>query len=355
MLAAESLERRGSGIARVARLMARVLADEAREGRLEVQALALNDHEPARDLELPVRTAGGSRLRFVVAVHAAALRCDALLYDFAGMARAHPRLLPRRRPYLVWTHGIEAWERARPDHLARLRAADVLVAPSLHTRVRAVALHAGLDRMQVCPLATEENDALPSPTLTFEATALVLARLDEDGGYKGHRELIACWPEVVRRVPNARLVIAGDGPGRGTVAAWVRSSPVAEHITLRGFVPEAELSALWQDAWLLAMPSRGEGFGVVYVEAMRRGVPVIASRHDAASEIVLDGETGYTVDLAGSGELVERLVALLSDRPRARALGAAGQARWAEQYRYDSFRERFTPLLWSLLRTVRAA
>jgi phosphatidylinositol alpha-1,6-mannosyltransferase len=93
------------------------------------------------------------------------------------------------------------------------------------------------------------------------------------------------------------------------------------------------------------MPSRGEGFGLVYVEAMRHGVPVIASVHDAAPEINLDGETGYNVDLARPADLAERIIHLLRDRDWAARLGANGRRRWERHFRFSAFCERFVPLV----------
>jgi len=349
LLVAESLRRGGSGIARVARLVARVLAEQRAAGQLDARALCLNDRAPVEDLGLPVATAMGSRPRFVRDVHLSALRCDAMIYDFAGMARAHPRLFGLRRPHLVWMHGIEVWEHARVDHLARLRAADVLVAPSAYTRARAMALHGGLDHARVCALATEEDDAAPSPTFAAPPTALILARLDEGGGYKGHRELIACWPEVLRQVPAAQLVIAGDGPGRAVIEALVRRSPAHAQIALRGFVDESELAALFARAWVLAMPSRGEGFGVAYVEAMRHGLPVLGSIHDAAREVNAEAESGHNVDLDSPASLASALCRMLGDAPTCLRLGAGARARWQRDYRYAAFAQRFRPMLAALL------
>jgi phosphatidylinositol alpha-1,6-mannosyltransferase len=72
------------------------------------------------------------------------------------------------------------------------------------------------------------------------------------------------------------------------------------------------------------MPSRGEGFGLIYIEAMRRGLPVIASVHDAAPEVNLDNVTGYNVDLDRPDELPDRITRLLGDPDHAAALGRAG-------------------------------
>ena len=92
------------------------------------------------------------------------------------------------------------------------------------------------------------------------------------------------------------------------------------------------------------MPSRQEGFGIAYAEAMRYGLSVIASRQDAGQEVNVDGVTGYNVDLDAEGALADRLIALLSSREMASAFGAAGARRWAEHYRYSQFKARFAAI-----------
>jgi phosphatidylinositol alpha-1,6-mannosyltransferase len=122
-------------------------------------------------------------------------------------------------------------------------------------------------------------------------------------------------------------------------------SPARESIEFLGFVPEDDMPALWRRAHVFAMPSRGEGFGLVYIEAMRYGVPVIASIHDAGQEVNLDGETGFNVSLDRPREISDRLVELLSSPSLLRQMGAAGRRRWHELFRFSAFKRRFLPIV----------
>src|SRR5690349_8702621 len=181
LLAAESLEQGASGIARVARLMARVLAEEAARGQLHAEAIALRGG--GSDLALPVRSAHGSRARLLAATHRAALDHSHFLYDFSGIARAHPRV--GTRPYLTWIHGIEVWEEAEEKRLARARAAHTLLANSQYTLERARRLHRGLDHAQVCWLATESDEPAPAGLARARRPIIaIVSRLDAGGGYK---------------------------------------------------------------------------------------------------------------------------------------------------------------------------
>lgn len=330
------------GIARVARMM----ADSAVQAGLDLRLLSFLDETPIEVAGARAVACGGNRLSFLLRCHAEALRADYALYDSVGIARAHPRVPGLRRPYGVFIHGIEVWEALRPRDHRTLTDADLVLVNSQSTLRRFERLHGPLPQARVCELATEEDDGPPPRRAPYgPPTVLILGRIELDESYKGHDELIVGWPEVVAAAPGARLIIAGGGTGLGRVRELAGRSPVAASIEVLGFVPEQAIEGLWRRASVFAMPSRGEGFGLVYVEAMRRGVPVVASVHDAGGEVNLDGETGFNVDLDRPGELTGKLVMLLTQPDLVHRMGMAGQARWREHYRASAFRGRFQALL----------
>ena len=257
------------------------------------------------------------------------------------MARVHPHYAGSLRPYAAWIHGIEVWGDMRPDYLRALRRADLVFVNSRYTLERFQSTHGTLSTARVCPLATEQDEA-PAVLADFSGppTALIVGRAGADE-MKGHSELLASWPDVVSAVPAARLVIAGGGSGLEALREQVKASPAAGSIDLKGFVPADCLPKLFQEAHVFAMPSRQEGFGVAYVEAMRFGLPAISSRQDAGQEVVEDGVTGYNVDLLRKGELTARLIELLGGTDRCAALGTASHAVWKERFRFSHFAARF--------------
>jgi phosphatidylinositol alpha-1,6-mannosyltransferase len=329
-------------------MTARVLAERATIGRgIEADLLVVSDSELPVDLSLPAWTARGSRLEFAIRAHSAALRSSHFIYDFLGTSRAHCRLPPVRRPFLVWIHGVEVWEKARSYYIQAADRADMVVANSEHTRARAQECHGRFRRARVCWLATE-SDHLPPWSGAHgngPPTVLIVARIDADGGYKGHRELISAWPTVTDAVQGARLRIVGGGPGLELLKRDAARSSAAASIEVCGFVPEQAMVDVWKTATVLAMPSRGEGFGLTYIEAMRHGIPVVASVHDAGREVSVDGATGFNVNLDRPGQLEECLIELLRDRDLASRLGKHGQSRWSQHFRYSCFRDRFSELL----------
>ena len=341
-LGCELLTPAQGGIAVVARMTARALVDHG----VEVEPLALLDERQQQVAGLMAATVRGSRVRFAVHCHRAAIGKERFVYDSVGVARAHPRFWPLNKPYAVWIHGVEVWNNLHRDRARALKRAALVLVNSHHTLKKFVDLHWPLENAHVCPLATED-DSPPARGADFTGppTVFILARIDASQDYKGHRELIASWPEVVDAVPEARLVIAGGGSGLESVRAQAAESGVAGQIDVLGFVPDQDLPDLWRQAHVFAMPSRGEGFGLVYIEAMRHGVPVIASVQDAGQEVNLDGETGFNINLDRPEELTARLITLLENPDRARTMGQAGFRRWQQHYRYSAFAERLMSIL----------
>ena len=283
----------------------------------------------------------------------AVLQHTHFIYDSAGMARAHPRLPGLKRPYAVWMHGIEVWHGLRPEAYRAVQRADLRLVNSEFTLRRFREIHGDMSDAHVCWLATEDDDPPPfKPSFAEPPTVMILGRIDGGEGYKGHAELVEAWPEVVSAVPEARLLIVGGGPSLDSLKSIARASSSACKIEFTGFVAEQEMPTLWQRAHVFAMPSRKEGFGLVYVEAMRYGLPVIASVRDAGQEVNVDGVTGFNVDLDRKGELASRLITLLSDPDLAQRMGRAGHRRWQEHFRFSAFRRRFGPIMQAFLNSA---
>jgi phosphatidylinositol alpha-1,6-mannosyltransferase len=169
--------------------------------------------------------------------------------------------------------------------------------------------------------------------------------MDAGERYKGHDELIEAWRHVIKEVPSARLMFIGDGDDAWRLKAKVADVGLASSVKLPGFLNDAELSKAYREASVFAMPSRNEGFGLVYIEAMSHGVPCIGSLDDAARDVIVDGETGYLVAQSDVSALADRLIRLLSDPMLRQTMGANARTRVRNEYTYSRFRDQFTALL----------
>jgi phosphatidyl-myo-inositol dimannoside synthase len=347
LVVSESFSLERGGAARVGRLIAGVVRDNEWDARL----LALGDQFSVADFRLPSRVACGSRSKFILDCWCSALACTHFIYNHPGIARAHLRTPLINRPFAVWMLGIDAWgERMRGNYGKIVGAADQLIAISSFTRARAAEIVPRAREAAVCWPATEEDEvAQRQQEVRGPPTVLIFSRIDKSELQKGHLELIEAWPTVQSAVPEARLLIAGGGDGLEILRSLASSSSAARGIEFTGFLTQEQASTLWSRAHVFAMPSRQEGFGIVYVEAMRQSLPVIASVHDAGQEVNAHDVTGFNVNLDRPGELADRIILLLRDAALAQRMGRAGVSRWREHFSWSAFRRRLEPIIGDFL------
>jgi glycosyltransferase involved in cell wall biosynthesis len=142
---------------------------------------------------------------------------------------------------------------------------------------------------------------------------------------KGHLVLLRALSRARARVPAVTLGLAGRGPLEPALKAYARELGLEEAVRFLGFVSPVQRAI--EDAGIVVVPSLGEGFGMVALEAMERARPVIASAVGGLPEIVADGETGLVVPSGDADALAEAIVALAGDPQRAARMGAAGRER----------------------------
>ena len=148
--------------------------------------------------------------------------------------------------------------------------------------------------------------------------------------YKGFENLVRAMADV-----RATALIAGDGPLGGALAAEAARLGVADRVVLMGRVNDADLKACYHACDVFALPSveRSEAFGIVQLEAMACGKPVVNTRLDSAvPHVSLDGLTGLTVAPGDPAALAAALNALLDDPARRAAMGAAARRRVREEF-----------------------
>jgi phosphatidylinositol alpha-1,6-mannosyltransferase len=155
---------------------------------------------------------------------------------------------------------------------------------------------------------------------------------------KGQDTLLRAWPEVIKNVPGAALVIVGSGPYEADLHKLSERLRLPEDsVCFTGPVSQAELPAHYAAGDVFSMPCRTrrggldvEGLGIVYLEASAAGLPVVGGDSGGAPDAILPGETGYVVGGQDVPALADRLVTLLSDPAAAQAMGDKGRA-WVER------------------------
>jgi phosphatidylinositol alpha-1,6-mannosyltransferase len=274
-----------------------------------------------------------------------------IVFDHLALAQIQP-LVPAvfRRPYAVFLHDIEAWGRLGPLQKAALKGARVRISNSQYTANRVTSAHPDVGPVHVCHLALPRVEpavhlnAAVLDSISLSAV-LIVGRMGSTERYKGHDEVLAAWPEVKRRVPAAQLIVVGDGDDVPRLKRVATATGVGSSILFTGRVDEFTLHAIYDRAALFAMPSSREGFGLVYLEAMHHRLPCIASNEDAASEVIVQGQTGLLVSQRDVPGLAEAIVKLLQNTALRRQMGEAGFCRLKEIFSFSRFEARLIQLL----------
>lgn len=285
-----------------------------------------------------------------------------IVFDHLGIAGVQ-NLVPqsRRAPYAIFLHGLEVWGPLSPRQKQVLRSAAIRIANSHYTAKRVAETHPDIGPIEVCQLALLEDTAswaaphteAPDSGLIGKIgrnTVLIVGRMSSLERYKGHDQLIQAWPLVRHSVPDAQLIITGTGDDVPRLKAAAAETGCGESILFAGRVSDATLNMLYARAAMFAMPGRGEGFGLVYLEAMCHGLPCIAGTEDAAQEVVEQGKTGFLVNPDHIPELAETLIQLLVNPSLRKEMGEAGLRRAQTCFTFDQFKARFATVIAPLLK-----
>ena len=228
-------------------------------------------------------------------------------------------------PYTVITYGKEVWEPLPPPTQKALHQADQIWAISRYSRDRACAANS-LDpnRVAMVPCAVNGDIFCPGPPdpalvetygLTGCRVLMTVARLWSGDIYKGVDVTLRALPAIAAAVPEVKYLVIGRGDDQPRLAALAAALGVGDRVVFAGFVPSEALVAHYRLADAYVMPSQ-EGFGIVYLEAMACGLPVLSGDQDGSADPLQDGRLGWRVPHRDSQAVAAAAVAMLAGQDR---------------------------------------
>jgi phosphatidylinositol alpha-1,6-mannosyltransferase len=169
---------------------------------------------------------------------------------------------------------------------------------------------------------------------------------------KGQDKLIESMPTIIQEIPNAHLLLIGEGPYRKHLTELVRKRHLEEFVTFIGRIQFAQLPSYICCGEIFAMPSRSrfaglevEGLGIVYLEASACGLPVIAGASGGAPDAVIDGVTGVVVDGLDCAAIAVAAIQMLENPIKSQKMGLEGR-RWViAEWRWQIWADEFAKLL----------
>jgi len=346
------------GIQQVSRHVGAVLVKSAQEQNLPCKLLGLNDAPGQSSFkvgadEYGFRGFGRNKLALLSCLFRLMPRAQIICFGHVNLSPLG-LLLSAIRPrikYWVVTHGVEVWEPLPMIRRAGLRHAHGVIAVSSDTAERMVKAQ-GLERRRVSVVSPALDPAFMdapcdgnAPSLPPNSRMLLtVARLVSSEPGKGVDSVIAVLPDVLKAVPELFYVIIGGGDLQADLEALARKSPARDRILFVGKLKLDQLKSYYSRCDVFVMPSRQEGFGIVFVEAMALGKPVIAGNHGGALEVVRDGVTGYLMGSNDYKALTERLIQILQDEALCRKMGEAGREHVEQNYTFPRFEEKLAKI-----------
>ena len=370
LFAAVGLKKGSGGIAELSRQVFKTLLEMQRNNEigLEVHILEGGGPEPGDDLFAktdlpPIRWFASHRWKFALSL--LMTRSDIQLLDHVGLGRL-PGLLPAsiRIPYILLIHSIEIWNNKRRDYHRTAKNAALLIANSNYTAQKARSHYPGLPEIKVChpgkdvgagiaresesvgaSLAREKDHPHSNLQQPGPHAILIVGRLSAEQKHKGHDQLLEAMPTILQSVPDAQLIITGEGTDQKRLENKAQELNIANQVIFTGWANEDQLSTLYNQCALFAMPSDGDGFGIVFLEAMANGSPCVGLNNAAAAEIFENEKSGILVDREDRAAMANRLSSLLLDEAQRKRLGLAGQERYQSMFQGWHYAERLQSIL----------
>jgi phosphatidylinositol alpha-1,6-mannosyltransferase len=360
------------GIAAHNQQILRVLVRVARERSVEVTVLSFLEDDLDRPPFLPEAIAfrgfRGNKLRLALALFTRAFTRSLFVFDHVTLGiPLLPLIVAGRLRTVIFAHGSESWKRIRGASRWLFSSATLVITNS-HFTLKKMRTRISRFNGVACPLGLtpefELNARPPEPTgepLSLKnargemcalggRVCLLVGRMHPSEREKGHYELLQVWPQILSEFADAQLVFAGPGEDRESIARLACDRGVGNSVFLPGMMAHELLRRLYESCYAFTMPSRQEGFGLVYLEAMNAAKPCLGCRDGGAEEVIVDGETGLLIqNPIRNDELEGALRRLLGYPDTAREMGRRGFDRLHANFTSEHVQQRIYDQLAAIL------
>lgn len=295
----------------------------------------------------------GKRMKFVLQTFLQALKTDELILGHVNLALVGVlfKILRPQKKLTVICHGIEVFEPVSGLKKKLLQKADQLLAVSSFTKNKLIEQQqVPAKKINVFPNTLDPYFQLPTDFSKphflkerydineNEKVIFTLTRLNSEEGYKGYDKVISILPQLIKKGVSFKYILAGkaDAAEKKRMQTLIEANGLQQYVLMPGFIADEEVTAHYLLADVFVMPSKGEGFGIVYVEAMACGLPVIAGNKDGSTEALQFGELGTLIDPDNEGQLLDAISHVLKQKKEEKKL----QAKMLSFFSFEKYTER---------------
>jgi phosphatidyl-myo-inositol dimannoside synthase len=336
--------------------IAEVIGATVAEGKAAAaHCISLNDSSESlsRHPAIPKNVAvwGANRSKAKLFAHALTTqpRIDTLFVGHVGMAPLALMLkaLGRVRDYYVILHGIDAWKRVPYlDRRALLGATRIIATTKFTAQECGRHNQIAASRFQIIPLCADEQSITPTPgfRLNGEFKLLCVARQASTERYKGFEQTLQALALLSKLHPGVHLNLVGQGDDQERLKNVAAELGISSQVTFWGPLSDEDLAAAYESCDVFVMPSKKEGFGIVFLEAMRRGKPCIGGNHGGTPDVIEHGRSGFLVSYGDAATLANQIRMLVEDIKKRQSMGKRASELVSSKFSLSRFQAQYRDL-----------
>lgn len=314
---------------------------------LHTELASIYDNTEDIRSKLPFTSFHNSKLAAFTYIFRKAKRFDTFIFAHVNLAPVAALLyvLNPKAKIIFCTHGIEVWKKL-PKLTEWIMNRSTVLTVSNFSMQELVQYNPALQDIRLFPNCIKTQETLgnfPNPYSDTAFNILSVTRLSETEKLKGVDTVIRAIPLVKNYIPNIKYTVIGKGDDVQRLQRIAMDLGVSESVDFLGFVDD--INAYYQHCDLFTLPSKKEGFGIVYLEAMQYQKPVLAVNFGGAPDVVLNETTGYLCRYDDHECLAEKITLLSSHPELANRLGVQGEKHLRDNFTYAAFVDRLNAVL----------
>lgn len=324
------------GIEKVCRILGKALYEASikNEGTVQICSMYDRQRDAYNNLYFPsenFRGFGINKLSFINEMLSEGIKSDTVILSHINLLLVGwliKKVSPATKIILL-AHGIEIWYPLGNSKKKMLQRCDKILAVSAYTKNKIIEVHElpeekcavlnnCLDPFLALPSLPKKNDALLKKYGFKETDSILmtLTRLSSKERYKGYDKVIEATAQLKEKYPHIKYIIAGsfDSSEKIFVDHLIKQYGLQNNVVLPGYIKDEELENHFAMSDMYVMPSRKEGFGIVFIEAMYYGLPVIAGNIDGSSDALLNGKLGQLVNPGDVNDIATAIANVLENK-----------------------------------------
>lgn len=354
------------GIEKVCKVVGKVLYEEQICGTIQLNVFSMYDKQSDSDhnLYFPGENFKGYaeyKLRFILSAIREGKRSNKVILSHINLLPVGwvIKLISPKTELILFAHGIEVWEPLSWLKTKMLKSCDRFFAVSKYTAKKIEKIHSiSSEHIEVLNNSLDPLlEILQTEQIIFRSDLMrkkygyssddiiifTLTRLNSTERYKGYDVVLESICNIVKKHPNVHYLIAGryDVEEKKNLEKKAKSLGVENNFKLAGYIPDEELVGHFTMSDVYVMPSRKEGFGIVFVEAMYYGIPVIAGNQDGSVDALLNGKLGTLVNPTNPIEVENAIKMILFEK----RLNKVNKHLLIENFGYEAYKRSLVDLL----------